>query len=203
MSIRKFAVALAAVSASLLVIPISAGAKTARPATAVSSLQSVAVSGKSQNHKAFRGHFNVDRFVSRNGKTYAVGTLTGKLGKKSVKRSNVAIPAQVQKSSAGSAQAAAVCPILHLVLGPVNLNLLGLHVTLGGGALANQPIVLDITAVSGPGNLLGNLLCGVSNLLNGTGILNGIGTTSLTPGLTAGLLNLVNTLLSNPGLSTL
>jgi hypothetical protein len=26
--------------------------------------------------------------------------------------------------------------------------------------------VLDITAQSGPGNLLGNLLCGVANLLN-------------------------------------
>ena len=51
------------------------------------------------------------------------------------------------------------CPILHLVLGPINLNLLGLTVT------TNQ-IVLDITAVPGPGNLLGNLLCAVTNLLN-------------------------------------
>ena len=197
MSIRKFAATLAAVCASLLVIPISAGAHSARSATAVSSLQNIAVSGKAQNHKSFTGHFNVDRFVSRRGKTFAVGTLTGRIGHRSVNRSNVAIPAQVQQSSSGTAQAAAACPILHLVLGPVNLNLLGLHVTLGGGALANQPIVLDITANSGPGNLLGNLLCGVSNLLNGSG------TTSLTSSLTAGLLNLVNTLLGTPGLSTL
>jgi hypothetical protein len=28
-------------------------------------------------------------------------------------------------------------------------------------------VVLDISAQSGPGNLLGNLLCGVANLLNG------------------------------------
>ena len=62
---------------------------------------------------------------------------------------------------------------------------------------SNQPIVLDITAQSGAGNLLGNLLCGVSNLLNGTGA------TTLSSGLTAGLLNLVNTLLGTPGLSTL
>jgi hypothetical protein len=48
---------------------------------------------------------------------------------------------------------------LHLVLGPLNLNLLGLQVTL------NQ-VVLDITAIPGPGNLLGNLLCAVANLLN-------------------------------------
>jgi hypothetical protein len=51
------------------------------------------------------------------------------------------------------------CPILHLVLGPIHLNLLGLVVT------TNQ-IVLDVTAVPGAGNLLGNLLCAVANLLN-------------------------------------
>jgi hypothetical protein len=197
MSLRKSAIAMAVACASLLVIPITASAHTARPATAVTSLQNIPVTGKAQNHKSFTGSFNVDRFVSRQGKTFAVGTLTGKIGNRSVHRSNVAIPAQVQKSAAGTAKAAAACPILHLVLGPVNLNLLGLHVTLGGGTLANQPIVLDITAQSGAGNLLGNLLCGVSNLLNGTGA------TTLTSGLTTGLLNLVNTLLGTPGLSTL
>ena len=41
-----------------------------------------------------------------------------------------------------------------------------LVVTLGGGSQANQPIVLDITAVSGSGNLLGNLLCAVAHLLD-------------------------------------
>jgi hypothetical protein len=52
------------------------------------------------------------------------------------------------------------CPILHLDIGPISLNLLGLVVTVPNN------IVLDITAVSGPGNLLGNLLCAVVNLLN-------------------------------------
>jgi hypothetical protein len=64
----------------------------------------------------------------------------------------------------------ASCPILHLVLGPLSLTLLGLQVNL------NQ-VVLDITAVPGPGNLLGNLLCDVANLLNGgnlTGLLTNI-----------------------------
>jgi hypothetical protein len=53
-----------------------------------------------------------------------------------------------------------VCPILHLDLGPLDLNLLGLRVQL------NQ-VVLDITAIPGPGNLLGNLLCAVAGLLDG------------------------------------
>jgi hypothetical protein len=54
------------------------------------------------------------------------------------------------------------CPILHLDIGPISLNLLGLVVTVP------QDIIVDITAVSGPGNLLGNLLCAVANLLNQT-----------------------------------
>jgi hypothetical protein len=54
-----------------------------------------------------------------------------------------------------------VCRILNLVLGPLHLNLLGLVVNL-------NRVHLTITAVRGPGNLLGNLLCAVANLLNGS-----------------------------------
>ena len=61
------------------------------------------------------------------------------------------------------ARRTAACQILNLVLGPLNLNVLGLVVTIP------NPIVLNITAVPGAGNLLGNLLCAVTNLLNGTG----------------------------------
>jgi len=53
----------------------------------------------------------------------------------------------------------ASCPILHLDLGPLDLNLLGLTVHL-------NEVVLDVTAVPGPGNLLGNLLCAVAGLLD-------------------------------------
>jgi hypothetical protein len=54
----------------------------------------------------------------------------------------------------------ATCKILHLVLGPLDLDLLGLHVHL-------NKVVLDITANQGPGELLGNLLCALSHLLDG------------------------------------
>ena len=50
--------------------------------------------------------------------------------------------------------------ILNLVLGPLDLNLLGLVVHL-------NKVVLDIIAPSGAGNLLGNLLCAVAGLLDG------------------------------------
>ena len=79
------------------------------------------------------------------------------------------------------------CPILHLTLGPLNLNLLGLKVHL-------NRVVLDITAQSGPGNLLGNLLCSISNLLNQNSVLSGR---------LAGLLNIVQQLIGTPGLLNL
>ena len=59
------------------------------------------------------------------------------------------------------------CEVLHLELGPLDLNLLGLVVHL-------DRVVLDITAESGPGNLLGNLLCAVAGLLDKGGPLQGI-----------------------------
>ena len=54
-----------------------------------------------------------------------------------------------------------------LVLGPLDLNLLGLMVHL------NQ-VVLDISAQPGAGNLLGNLLCAIANLLNQQSPLSGL-----------------------------
>ena len=51
------------------------------------------------------------------------------------------------------------CAILHLELGPLTLNLLGLEVHLDD--CADGPVVVDITGERGAGNLLGNLLCGL------------------------------------------
>jgi hypothetical protein len=65
------------------------------------------------------------------------------------------------EAAAADFSALAVCDILHLTLGPLDLDLLGLVIHL-------DRVVLDITAVSGPGNLLGNLLCAIANLLNGS-----------------------------------
>jgi hypothetical protein len=54
------------------------------------------------------------------------------------------------------------CTILDLTLGPLHLDLLGLVVDL-------NRIHLTITGQTGNGNLLGNLLCGLANALNGNG----------------------------------
>ena len=69
--------------------------------------------------------------------------------------------------------------ILDLVLGPLHLNLLGLVVDL-------NRVHLQITGQQGPGNLLGNLLCGVAGLLN-NGPAGG-----LTNGLLQGITSLLN-----------
>ena len=66
----------------------------------------------------------------------------------------------VSSGAATTAAATATCPILNLRIGPIHLNLLGLVVNVP------NPIVVNITAVEAPGNLLGNLLCAVANLLN-------------------------------------
>src|SRR6476469_6482879 len=87
---------------------------------AASSIKKAPVSGVASNHKRFAGQFTIDRFVTRHGKPYAVGTLAGKLGKRTIKRNNVAMP--VKTGSGGIARAAATCPVLHLDLGPLNLN---------------------------------------------------------------------------------
>jgi hypothetical protein len=66
--------------------------------------------------------------------------------------------------SRSDALASASCSILHLELGPLDLNLLGLRVELNNCGAG--PVVLDVTAEPG-GGLLGDLLCGLSNLLEG------------------------------------
>ena len=141
--------------------------------------QVVPISGKStKGNKQFSGTYTIERFVAKGGKVYSVGTVKGKHGSKTVTKENVRVPATVANASApAQAQAAQVpplplpplpagnaCSILSLDLGPINLNVLGLVVR------TNQ-IQLRIDAVQGPNNLLGNLLCGITGILNPRGAL--------------------------------
>jgi hypothetical protein len=79
---------------------------------------------------------------------------------------SITVPLQAQTGAAtaralSTQQAAAVCTVLDLTLGPLDLNLLGLMVHLGGGASGNDPLHLTITA-DPTGGLLGSLLCGLA-----------------------------------------
>lgn len=113
------------------------------------------VQGTTSTGAPFRGLFQIQQFtVDQNNVLVAVGNLYSDSFISSSNpggvAQNVAIPV---------AGVDPTCQILNLTLGPVHLNLLGLVIDL------NQ-VVLNITAQSGNGNLLGNLLCAVANLLN-------------------------------------
>jgi hypothetical protein len=102
----------------------------------------------------FAGTFQLQKFATDQGQLVATGILSGVVttatGVTTSVLRTVTMPASIGDTS---------CQILHLDLGPLSLDLLGLQINL-------SRIVLDITAQSGAGNLLGNLLCGVANLLN-------------------------------------
>jgi hypothetical protein len=106
------------------------------------------------------GTLTINRFANQGGNLMALGTLVATVTDTATGAvrnivTSVAVPVTIDPASS--------CPILNLTLGPLHLNLLGLVVDL------NQ-VVLNITAVPGAGNLLGNLLCAVANLLNGGGL---------------------------------
>ena len=106
---------------------------------------------------AVAGTFDVQQFTTEDGVLKAVGTFTGSVtdsaGTTSQGTQSLAVPVDL-------AQSAGSCQILDLVLGPLDLDLLGLQVHL-------DTVHLNITAQSGPGNLVGNLLCAVAGLLDG------------------------------------
>ena len=68
-----------------------------------------------------------------------------------------------------SVQQATNCQVLHLDLGAINLNVLGLQV-------ATQPIAIDVSGVTGGTNVLGTLICTiletVNNVVGLVGLLN-------------------------------
>jgi hypothetical protein len=137
----------------------------------------------------FNGLFVPTTFVEQDGKLLAKGAVSGKLKRNGhavrwISQSTTMVVKRASVDSTSSSRTAASlvsCNVLHLVLGPLDLNLLGLVVHL-------DRVVLDITAVPA-GGLLGQLLCSVANLLNG-----GLG------GLLGQLADLLNQILGQLGL---
>lgn len=134
------------------------GTAAAAPPDVQGNKTTANVHGKADNGAVFNGKFKINTFEQRGDQLVAVGDLTGKLANtgqgaaQDVSQSAVAMPVDL-------AQTTASCQILDLVLGPLNLDLLGLQVAL-------DTVHLNITAVPGAGNLLGNLLCAVAGLLD-------------------------------------
>jgi hypothetical protein len=149
----------AAMLGTMLLVPATVSA--ARPTT---SGLITNISGEVAGVSRFVGTFDLTRVAVQNGQLVAIGTLSGTLtnlvtGATQTINQLITLPLSLSGT----------CDILHLTLGPLDLNLLGLMVHL-------DRVVLDITAQSGPGNLLGNLLCGIAGLLDANGPLSSIAT---------------------------
>jgi len=131
-------------------------ATAARPTT--SANLTVPITGTATNALGqpvdFAGTYTLQRFTTLNGGLAAVGQLTGTLT-----NTVTGVVQNVSQTVTLPVSAAGSCQILDLTLGPLDLDLLGLVVHL-------DQVHLNITAQSGPGNLLGNLLCGIAGLLD-------------------------------------
>jgi hypothetical protein len=92
-------------------------------------------------------------------------TLTGTITGTGIPAGGTPFTSQVQNVDQLAVDDA--CNVLTLNLGPLHLDLLGLVVDL-------DQVNLNITAVPGAGNLLGNLLCAVAGLLDNNGPVQGI-----------------------------
>ena len=151
----------------------SSSAATAGLSAATSSRSSKAGSMSSRvrgtfnhGHGTVHGTFVPKRFIERGKQAYAYGVLHATLRRADGSlrgRTSKVVSIPLKNGSASSAKAN--CQVLDLVLGPLDLNLLGLKVHL-------DRVVLNIVAASGAGALLGNLICAVAGLLDGTGLLN-------------------------------
>lgn len=123
---------------------IAAPAVSAAPPARGSVTQDV--TGTLADGTEFVGTVTLDSIIRQGEQLIANVTLTGN----GIDPTAAAVPLQT----------GAECSILQLDLGPIFLDLLGLQLDVSA-------ISIDLTAVPGSGNLLGNLLCAVAGLLDG------------------------------------
>jgi hypothetical protein len=158
----KLRMAAAAVTSACALLLMGTGTAAAQDTTPAFG-KKVPVTGEAKNGKQFVGTYTIKRFVQFDEQAYAVGTLRGELKNRRVVRRGVKMPVAIE-AAGQTAQVPPVptpgaCTILNLKLEEIDLNLLGLRV-------ATNEIRLLVEAIPGEGNLLGNLLCAITNLLN-------------------------------------
>jgi len=189
------------VTTSIALASGGVAASSAPSAPAASSARTVAhtaqgklvsrITGETKSGRSVTGSFVPLKFIKRDGKIVVRGLIQGVVHKADgttrtfgvVRTLRVKSINGTPATTSGRVLAAApACDVLRLVLGPLDLDLLGLQVHL-------DKVVLNIVAQSGAGQLLGNLLCAVAGLLDG-----GLG------GLLGRITNLLNRILAQLGL---
>ena len=168
------------------------------------------ITGSASGGITFKGTVAVQRFVQRNGEVFAMGAVSGSLaGPTGPIGTSLVLPVTfpVRIGDAVTTHAergrinptslsapgyggrvilaqATTCGVLHLALGAVDLNLLGVAVT-------TTPVTIDINGDTG--GALGNLVCAVLDTVNNVvGLVNLLNSllgvvTGLLGGLTGGL----------------
>jgi hypothetical protein len=164
----------------------------------------LAITGTTDAGTTFTGTFTLQRFAARGDVVVAVGFIQGSAAglapSTTILRGPVELPVTIGAGAAAAGASARktpgagrsllvqaqTCPLLHLDLGAVNLDLLGLQVT-------TAPIAIDIVAAGGGTDVLGSLICTVletvGNVIRVVDLLNNILrlVTGLLGGLTGGL----------------
>jgi len=154
-----------------ILLPLSVSAASShtesshRTSASTNPFKNIRVTGTTATGATFNGLLTITKFVKQKRTLNAVGTVSGTLT--SATGTVLATATNVPVTVPITAADPATCTILTLHTGAIHLDLLGLVVDI-------SPINITITAVSGPGNLLGNLLCAIANLLNGGGPLTSI-----------------------------
>jgi hypothetical protein len=168
-----------------LLLIVTGGAAAQEPETPYARLRvpiTGTVIGKSkanererENEKGtFSGTLSVERFAVRGDGVVAVGFVAGRVFDKSGAPIGSAVVGQVElpvsvgsgvsttavsRAAVPQQAAATTCGVLHLDVGAVNLNLLGLQV-------ATQPVSIDLQASSDSTNVLGHLICTALTTVN-------------------------------------
>jgi putative hemolysin len=186
-----------------IVLVLSSMAAAAQQRPAASRQLSVPIVGTSSDGSRFTGTVTVQRFEERAGQVFAIGVVSGSLsGAAGPIGTAINVPAAfpVQVGPGLSARAdrgrvnpaslsmpnqggrlmlvqQATCGVLHLELGAINLNLLGVVVT-------TTPVTIDISGdTAGP---LGALVCQILNTLQS--VVGLVGLLNQLLGLVTGLL---------------
>src|SRR5687767_12903456 len=142
--------------AATLTVLVAAPLAQAAPSRTSDVLRDIPITGNTPTGGSLTGDLDVQRFVRQGNQLVAQGVLNGTLTQSGVTQAITNVPVTLPVALP---QARGTCRILHLVLGPLDLDLLGLEVHL-------NRVVLDIVARRGPGRLLGNLLCAIAHLLD-------------------------------------
>jgi len=151
--------------ALLLLATAAAASQSGKQGNDDSAPLQVPIAGTAGTGGTFAGTLSIQRFEARGGRVVAIGMVTGSVaGAGTALVGQVALPVQVGAGSQGAAtpnslvaQQQATCQVLHLDVGAVNLNLLGLQVT-------TLPIAIDLSGDSAAP--LGNLVCTILETLN-------------------------------------